>query len=267
MDLLDLENGARPWTLTHWQRQTYPPEYQNDFFVCHDGIDLKPLQNPATNPIQAAPRFALGQPLEPAAKLVTFVSTSLDRLRGFDRFHRLARRLLATRRDLLIVALGATRVERPLDLRFHAADYAANLLQKEPIDDPSRYLMPGTVPPHVVAELLRASDLHISPSRPYVVPRSLLEAMAAATPVLAWDTPPAREILRDSENGLLVTSSEHPDDHAFEIATRILDHPQEGARLALAARQTIQDHFNREISMPRIAQFFEQVASRRPGTA
>lgn len=267
MDLLDLENGSRPWTLTQWQRQTYPPEYQDDFFVCHDGVNLKPLDKPRNNQNQASQRQVLGHSLEPGMKLVTFVSTSLDRLRGFDRFHRLARRLLTARRDVLIVALGAPLVERSLDIPFHGTNYAANLLVQEPIHDQSRYLMPGWVPPQKVAELLNASDLHVTPGRPYIVSLSMLEAMAAGTPILAWNTAPAREIIHNGENGLLVTSEENADDQAFEIATQTLDQPQERARLALAARQTIQERFDREATMPRLAQFFEKVAGRLPGTA
>ena len=267
MDLLDLENGAKPWTLTQWQRQSYPPEYQNDFFVCHDGIDLRPFEKPRNSQNQSSRhRQLLGQPLDPHTKVVSFVSTSLDRLRGFDRFHRLASRLLNARQDLLIVAVGARVVERPLDIPFHGTDYAAKLLEQQPIKNHTRYLMPGKLPPEAVAEILAVSNLHVAPGTPYVLSRSMLEAMAAGTPVLAWDTPPTREILRDGQNALLVRNN-GSDDEAFEQAMHALDEPSKMANLALAARQTIHQHFDSEVNRPRLAQFFQQVAENLPTTA
>ena len=41
MDLLDLENGVKPWTLSQWQRDLYPAEYRHDFLVQFDGVDEK----------------------------------------------------------------------------------------------------------------------------------------------------------------------------------------------------------------------------------
>ena len=56
-----------------------------------------------------------------------------------------------------------------------------------PPRDPSRLWRLGTASQEVVAEVLAASDLHVYPSRPYAVSRSLLEAMASGCVVLAWD--------------------------------------------------------------------------------
>lgn len=96
MDLLDLENGVIPWTGSEWQRSLYPSEYRADFFVQHEGVDLRrfPVQDE-----QAAqkPRTIAGRPVPEGARVVSFVATTPDRLRGFDRFLSLANRLLRER--------------------------------------------------------------------------------------------------------------------------------------------------------------------------
>src|SRR5439155_25597390 len=104
MDLMDLENAVTPWTPTHWQRALFPPEYRNDFMVLFDGIDARRFAvgpGRRTGPLQIA-----GRAVPTDARVVTFVSQSLDRLRGFDRFFELANRLLRTRKDVLCVVIG-----------------------------------------------------------------------------------------------------------------------------------------------------------------
>ncbi|HEX5271124.1 MAG TPA: hypothetical protein VFW33_11575, partial [Gemmataceae bacterium] len=117
IDLLDLEGGALPWTLTAWQRDLYPTEYHTDFRVQPDGIATD-LFDPRRRPDSAAARTLFGRGVPTGARVVTFVSRSLDRLRGFDRFVRLANRLLRARPDVVCVVLGSPVVSRGLDVEF-----------------------------------------------------------------------------------------------------------------------------------------------------
>ena len=137
-------------------------------------------------------------------RVVTFVARCLDQLRGFDRFITLANRLLAARRDLLFVVVGDPVVRRALDVCHHGQDYREVVLRREPLADEARFWFLGAVTPATVAEVLAVSDLHVYPSRPYPVARSLLEAMAAGRVVLAWDTEPVREVLTHGRSALLV---------------------------------------------------------------
>ena len=55
-----------------------------------------------------------------------------------------------------------------------------------------------------VAELIKGSHIAVLPSYREGMPRSLLEAAAIGRPLVAFDAPGCRDLVRDGENGLLV---------------------------------------------------------------
>lgn len=64
-------------------------------------------------------------------------------------------------------------------------------------------LFPGSVAHEEVAPFCAAADLFLTASTSEVNPTSVIEAMAAGTPVVAYDTFGAREIVRPGEEGIL----------------------------------------------------------------
>jgi glycosyltransferase involved in cell wall biosynthesis len=255
-DLLDLENGVIPWTLTHWQRDLYPAEYRSDFHVQHDGIDIPQSRTPG-----GAVRTLFDRSVPAETRIVTFVSRSLDRLRAFDRFVSLANRLLRARGDVLCIVIGSPVVRRGLDVEFFGKDYRAHVLAREPLHDPSRVWFVDLARPAQVADLLAASDLHVYPSRPYPVSRSLLEAMGAGCVVLAADTPPIREVIESGRTGLLAAAD---DLDTWEcLAREALDDPAAYRPIGEAAAKRVQRHFGRDVTLPALAEWFASVAGRR----
>jgi glycosyltransferase involved in cell wall biosynthesis len=250
-DLLELESAADAWTHTAWQRDLFPTEYRDAFFVLHDGVDAAALAAPR-------PRVIAGRAVPDGVRVVTFVARCLDQLRGFDRFMSLANRLLAERRDLLFVVVGDPVVRRALDVRHHGQDYRQIVLSREPPADESRFWFLGTVTPATVAEVLAVSDLHVCPSRPYPLARSLLEAMAAGRVVLAWDTAPVHEVLTHGQSGLLVKADD-PEAAARE-ALRVLDDPAGHGALGEAAGEVVRERYDREVTLPRLAAWLSRVA-------
>jgi glycosyltransferase involved in cell wall biosynthesis len=248
-ELLELENSAAAWTLTNWQRDRFPPEYRDGFFVLHNGVDV-----PKTAPRR---RSVDGRPISDGVKVVTFVARCLDQLRGFDQFLELARRLLAERSDVLFIAVGSPVVQRPLDLRFHGADYRQVLLAREPIDE-SRVWFLGAASAATVDEVLAVSNLHVYPGRPYPVGRSLLEAMAAGRTILAWDTEPVREVLTADASALFAKDV----DEAARAAIRVLDDPAAHRPLGQAATEVVRERFEREVCMPRLAEWLAKCAAK-----
>lgn len=255
MDLLDLENGVRPWTLTAWQRTLFPAAYRDDVAVLYDGVDTRRF----TDRRDGRPRTIAGRVIPPGMRVVSFVAHWLDRTRGFDRFMELANRLLRARSDVVCLVIGGTPVERSLDLEFYQRDYRAHVLGSAPPSDPERLWFLNSVPQTVVAEVLGISDLHVYPSRPYVLSRSLVEAMAAGCVVLAADTAPVREVVSHERTGLLVRAE---DLDAWERqASVVLDAPAAFRPLGAAAAGEVRERFAYDATLPALATLFDQIVS------
>lgn len=255
MDLLDLENGVKAWVPTQWQRALYPAEYHADFLVLHDGVDVEPI---AKNDRQQ--RVVAGRPIPADMRVVTFVARYLDRLRGFERFVSLANRLMRRRADVLCIVVGAPLVRRGLDVEFYNRDYRAFVLEREPLHDPTRMWFLEAASPAVVVEVLAASDLHVYPSRPYPVARSLLDAMAHGCVVLAWDSEPVREFITHEQNGLLVAADDSQTQEALAFA--VLDDPAAYRPQGDAAAAHIRERYARDVVLPQLAGFLNETAAR-----
>lgn len=256
MALIELENGVKPWTGTQWQRDLFPAEYRDDFVVCHDGVDTRRFDRHARTD-----RVVAGRRIPVDVRVVSFVASHLDQLRGFDRFMRFANAVMGLRNDVLCLVVGGTPVQRGLDVRFFAQDYKAHVLAEKRPHDPGRCWFLGSVPPPVVAEVLAASDLHVYPSRPYPVGRSLLEAMASGCVVLAWDSPPVREFITHHETGLLVPAVE-PND-ALWVAHAVLEDRDAYRPLGEAAAALVRERYSQDVTLPSLAGLFDRLPQRR----
>jgi glycosyltransferase involved in cell wall biosynthesis len=257
MDLLDLENGVLPWTQTFWQRDLFPAEYRQDFLVLFDGVDADRFNRTRNGPHQ---RVILGRTIPPEIRVVTCIARNLDRLRGFDRFMELANRLARIRSDILFVVVGGSQVQRGLDVLFYNKDFREHVLLQNPPFDPDRFWFLGSIAPTTIKEVLEASDLHFYPSRPYVVSRSLVEAMAAGCVIIAGDAAPAREFIIPGQNGLLAPVD---DIDAWEnLALSILENPKAHDSLGQAAATLVREKFSQRATLPLLAKFFDKVVKR-----
>jgi glycosyltransferase involved in cell wall biosynthesis len=260
MDLLDLENGVIPWTPTVWQRDLFPKEYRQDFMVHFDGVDVRRLPRVGNDSGQ---RVIQGRAIPPETRIVTFVARNLEQLRGFDRFMELANRLLRERKDVLCVVVGGFQVQRGLDVRFYGRDFREEVFAQSPPYDPERFWFLGSASPAAVAEVLKASDLHVYPSRSYVVSRSLVEAMAAGCVILAADTMPVREFITPAKTGILVPFN---DIDSWESQAReVLDHPHTYQELGLAAAMKVRERFAQDVTMPDLAKAFDTIVNGAKG--
>ena len=104
-----------------------------------------------------------------------------------------------------------------------------------------------------VAKLLPTLDLFVSPSRSEPFGLSIVEAMAAAVPVIATRSEGAREIIDDDQTGRLVDIGD-PEALAKEIGQMLSD-PELRARLSENAKRVVPERF----SLDRMVQKTEQV--------
>ncbi len=260
MDLLELENGVVPWTQSAWQRDLFPPEYRADFHVIPAWVDCGEW-----SPSDAKPAALGGRPIDPETKVVSFAASALDRLRGFDRFVTLAARLIAARDDVVCIAAGHTTVERMLDVPHFGQEYAKAQLEAASLARSDRFRTLGRVEPVVLRDLFRRSNAHIDPSRVYPISQAVWEALACGAPIVAWDTPPARELLIEGETGLLADT----DELLFEQTSALLDQPEMATKIGAAAAGMARGRLDCDVVMPSLTRLLESrvfSANRAPST-
>jgi glycosyltransferase involved in cell wall biosynthesis len=113
-----------------------------------------------------------------------------------------------------------------------------------------------------VPQLLAASDLFALPSRNEAVAMSMLDAMAAGTPVIATSVGGVAEAIEDGRTGLLVP----PDDPAALAAaiTRLLGDRGLRERCAQAARAHVRERYSTEAMATAIGEVYDRLLARAP---
>ena len=108
--------------------------------------------------------------------------------------------------------------------------------------------------------LLQLSACHVYLTYPFVMSWSLLEAMGCGCAVVGSDTAPVREVIRHGENGLLVDFFS-PTDLAA-AAAELLKDPERASAFGVAARETVERHYDLEACVTRQLALMDLVASR-----
>jgi glycosyltransferase involved in cell wall biosynthesis len=112
-----------------------------------------------------------------------------------------------------------------------------------------------------VPAVLRESDVFAFPSFMEASPNAVLEAMAAALPIVASNVGGIPEVVTHGRNGLLV-----PPRNAQALAAgivRVLDDPAHAAALGTAARQTAADNFSFERMVAEFERLYRSELSSR----
>lgn len=117
-------------------------------------------------------------------------------------------------------------------------------------------------PRHDIPELLACCDIAVLASRAEGFSNALLEYMAAGLPAVASDVGGNREIIQDGTDGLLV-APQNPDQLANAIM-RLLENPDEAARLAQAGQARVRRDFSFERLIANVdAMYSELLHARR----
>ena len=115
----------------------------------------------------------------------------------------------------------------------------------------------------VLLKLFQVSACHIYPTYPFVLSWSLIEAMSCGALIVGSATPPAQEVIRNKEDGLMVNFIDEN-----ELAGQIseaLESPETYAPLAIAARNTIKQNYElNDICLPSQIELIEQLTSQNP---
>jgi glycosyltransferase involved in cell wall biosynthesis len=115
--------------------------------------------------------------------------------------------------------------------------------------DLERLHFTGLLPYNQYLQVLQASSVHIYLTRPFVLSWSMLEAMATGCVIVASNTEPVTEIIKDGYNGLLVNFFD-----VKAIVNRVeeaLDHRQSLVSLKARARETILKQYDLATLLPK----------------
>lgn len=250
--LVQADAGLAP---TRYQADSFPRELRDKLTVIHDGIDTDRVRPDA----QASLTLPDGRVLRAGDEVLSYVSRSLEPYRGFLRFMRALPAVMQARPDARAVLVGGDGVsygKAPPDGGSWKARMLSELAGRLDLE---RIHFLDRVPYPQYLSLLQIARVHCYLTYPFVLSWSLTEAMAAGCHVVASDTEPVRELIRDGENGRLVPFF---DQQALEAALiRGLAGDPDSARLRQAARDTIVQGYDlKRHSLPRLIGWIEGFA-------
>ncbi|RCN55736.1 glycosyltransferase family 4 protein [Acidiferrobacter thiooxydans] len=199
-NLLALDTVDAGQCPTAWQKSLYPSRYHDLLHVIHEGIDTARVKPSPSAQLQ----LANGSVLTATDPVVTYVARNLEPYRGFPTFMRCLPDALARHPKAQAVIVGGDEVSYGPRLPSGHTFRQALLAELGTSLDRSRVHFLGKVPYPTFLTILQISTVHVYLTQPFVLSWSLLEAMAAECVVVASDTAPVREVIRDGDNGLLV---------------------------------------------------------------
>lgn len=233
LNLSLMDAGVCP---TQWQLSTLPAQYQTSVQVIHDGIDTARLQPDPGASVTLQDDQGRALRLAAGDQLVTYVGRNLEPFRGYHQFMRALPAILKACPDARAVIVGGDGVS------YGAAPEQGSWKNRflEEVRgqlDMSRVHFVGKLPYSSFVQVLQRSTVHVYLTYPFVLSWSLLEAMSLEAMVVASDTAPVREVIRDGHNGWLVNFFQ-PEALAERVVQCLRDAPRL-ANVRRAARQTV----------------------------
>lgn len=253
--LLAFHDLDHAWAPTHWQASTAPEIFRSRVSVIHEGVDTSRIRPSASAHVElkrAGLCFRVGD------EVVSFVARHLEPYRGFHVFMRMLPRLQALRPNCHVVIVGGDGISYGSP-PVGGGSWRQTLLQELNGQlDLSRIHFVGRVPNGVLHNLFQVTACHVYLTYPFVLSWSLLEAMSCGAVVVGSATPPVMEVIKHTENGLLV---DFFDVHglAATIADVVAD-PPAYSQLGSAARAAVQQRYDlNNVCLPQQLQLIERL--------
>jgi glycosyltransferase involved in cell wall biosynthesis len=248
--LLDLEDCDAGYSPTRWQRSLFPAIFQPKIRTIFDGIDTN-----VWRPLTGVPRKIGDRVIPDDVRIVTYVSRGMESIRGFDIFMKTANLLCRRRKDVIFIVVGEDRICYGGDAEFTGNKSFKEWVLARDDYDLARFIFTGLVPTTTLLEIFALSDLHIYLTVPFVLSWSLMNALACGATVLASNTPPVREMIRDGHNGLLTDFFDV--EQLANLAGKVLDAPGDYKHLGRAGIEMIRERYSLEVCLPRMLALYE----------
>ncbi len=116
-----------------------------------------------------------------------------------------------------------------------------------------------------VADLMAAADVFFLPSRREGLPNAILEAMASALPVVAFDVPGCRRLVTDGETGLLAGDGDA--DEARRRLEVLVDDAALRVSMGAKARETARGQYSVEKMVRAVESLYDGLLAKKAGRA
>lgn len=229
------DGGISP---TQWQKQQFPKEFHQKIQVIHDGIDTDTCK-----PDSNATFLIKDKNLELSAsgdyEIITYGTKGMEPYRGFPQLMEAAEKILKKRPNAHIVIAGAD--ESHYSPKLANGTYKQQMLKKLDLDM-TRVHFVGILSFWDFVKFLQISSAHVYSTYPYVLSWSILNAMACGCPIIASNTAPVQEVIKDNYNGLLFDFFNV--DQLVERIEYALDNRDKMQEIRNNARQTVLDNYD-----------------------
>jgi len=250
VDLYSCDAGICP---TNWQKSQFPKEFHDKIKTLHDGVDTD-----FCVPNNNAKILIKDKNLELTAKdeVITYATRGMEAYRGFPEFMRAAAKLLKKRPNAHVVIGGEDRV--CYGPQIMGTTYKEMMLKELPDLDMERVHFVGGLPFNEYVKLLQISSVHVYLTYPFVLSWSVLDAMSCGCCIVASDTPPVLEMMKDNYNAILFDFFNI--DQQVEKIEYALDNQDKMQELRHNARKTIVDSYALKDLLPQHIEYVKQLA-------
>lgn len=234
--LIDLYSCDAAISPTYWQKAQFPKEFQDKITVIHDGIDTE-----ICKPDSSAKLFIKDKNIELGTddEVITYGTRGMEPYRGFPEFMEATEKLLKKRPKAHVVIAGVDEVYYGAPLP--KGTYKELMLKKLDLDM-SRIHFIGGISLVDYVKFLQISSAHVYSTYPFILSWSILNAMACGCPIIASDTAPVQEVIKDNYNGLLFDFFNV--DQLVEKIEYSLDNKDKMQAIRNNARQTVLDNYD-----------------------
>lgn len=248
LDLCDCDGGITP---TEWQKQQFPKEFQHKIKVIHDGIDTE-ICKPDKNV-----KFLIKDKnieLTKNDEVITYATRGMEPYRGFPQFMEAVAILQKKRPQAHFVIGGEDAV--CYGTKHPQGTYKELILKKLNLNMNKIHFV-GKLPFDEYIKLLQVSSVHVYLTYPFILSWSILEAMACECCIVASDTKPVVEIIKDNYNGILTDFFDI--NKIVEKVEYVLKNPEKAAEIGKNARQTVLEKYELKDCLAKQMEYIKEI--------
>jgi glycosyltransferase involved in cell wall biosynthesis len=237
-------------------RDLFPAEVRSKVRVQPEGFEVPPLARD-----KGALRRELGIP--GSGPVIGFAGRTLEAVRGFDVFVKMATAIHRVRRDVRFLVVGDEATLYGNETAYLSGkSFKQHVAEREHLD-PDAFTFRAFMPHDRFVQHLQVMDLAVFPIFEGAGNWSVFEAMAAGVPILASDRCFLPELIRHGHDGLLVDPADVGE--LIAAALSLLRQPRRRDALGRAARRTIARRFSLARTADGYAAIITEAARRRSG--